>query len=179
MSVKPLNRSTPMDREPAVESPAQGTGSTIAVLNRQRTKKINLHFLKQIAVALFTELELDQLEIGINLVGSKEMTRLNETFLRHQGSTDVITFDYSAPGRQTRDARPKIHGEIFICVDEAVRQARRFRTRWQSEIVRYLAHGFLHLLGFDDAQAGARRRMKREENRLLRKMSRRFFLSKL
>ena len=45
-----------------------------------------------------------------------------------------------------------LHGEIFICVDEAIRQARRFGTIWQSEIVRYLIHGVLHLLGFDDSR---------------------------
>ena len=50
------------------------------------------------------------------------------------------------------DARRPLHGEIFICVDEAVWQARKFRTSWQSEIVRYLVHGVLHLLGHDDSR---------------------------
>ena len=48
--------------------------------------------------------------------------------------------------------RATLHGEIFICVDEAVLQARKFRTSWQSEIVRYLVHGVLHLLGHDDSR---------------------------
>jgi rRNA maturation RNase YbeY len=64
-------------------------------------------------------------------------------------------------------------------VDEAVRQARRFRTSWQSEIVRYLVHGVLHSWGYDDASAGARRKMKREEDRRLRALSRRFSLAHL
>ena len=46
-------------------------------------------------------------------------------------------------------------------------QAKQFKTTWQSEIVRYVIHGVLHLLGHDDRLAAARRRMKREENRLL------------
>jgi rRNA maturation RNase YbeY len=58
----------------------------------------------------------------------------------------------------------KMHGELFICVDEAVLQAKKFKTSWQSEIVRYLVHGVLHLLGHDDFKP-ARRKMKREENR--------------
>jgi len=70
-------------------------------------------------------------------------------------------------------------GEIFICVDEAVLQARKFGTSWPSEVVRYIVHGVLHLCGFDDSSAGARRKMKREENRRLREMTRRFPLSKL
>jgi probable rRNA maturation factor len=70
-------------------------------------------------------------------------------------------------------------GEIFICVDEAVLQARRFRTSWPSEVVRYLVHGVLHLRGYDDLQPAARRRMKRQENRLLRALAARFSLSQL
>ena len=61
---------------------------------------------------------------------------------------------------------PQLHGELFVCVDEAIIQAKRFRSTWQSEIVRYIIHGVLHLLGHDDLKAAARRSMKREENRL-------------
>ncbi len=70
--------------------------------------------------------------------------------------------------------RPTLHGEIFICVDEAIAQARKYAPRWQSEIVRYVIHGILHLLGHDDSRPAARRRMKREENRLLRRLAGKF-----
>jgi probable rRNA maturation factor len=163
---------------------------TVILANRQRAQKINGRLLKKIANALLAKLELEKAEIGICLVGAPEMTRLNETFLKHKGSTDVITFDYHTEGRAgsplpaarsgaLRRARPTSHGEIVICVDEAVSQAKKFGVRWQSEAVRYIIHGALHLLGFDDSSAGARRKMKREENRLLREITRRFPLSKL
>jgi len=157
-------------------------------------KKINRRLLKQITRALLEVLELEKAEIGICLVAAPEMTRLNEGFLKHQGSTDVMAFDYGfvvppsgGPRRKTASAQKNrlkpgqltLHGEIFICVDEAVLQARRFRTSWQSEIVRYLVHGILHLLGFDDANAGVRRKMKREENRRLRRLARCFSLAQL
>jgi probable rRNA maturation factor len=165
----------------------------IAIVNRQRTRKINLRLLKKITRELLAELEIEKAEIGICLVAVPEMTRLNETFLKHKGSTDVIAFDYANNVGQAsrlpkeplkrnmdrRDACPALYGEIFICVDEAIRQARKFGTSWQSEIVRYLVHGVLHLLGFDDSSAGARHKMKREENRRLRAITRRFPLSKL
>jgi probable rRNA maturation factor len=165
----------------------------IAILNRQRVRKINLRLLKKIANALLAELEIKKAEIGICLVAAPEMTRLNETFLKHKGSTDVIAFDYQdsvgqasslshskiRKVRDRQDTCPALHGEIFVCVDEAVLQARKFGTSWQSEVIRYMVHGVLHLLGFDDSSAGTRRKMKREENRQLREMTRRFPLSKL
>jgi ssRNA-specific RNase YbeY (16S rRNA maturation enzyme) len=46
-------------------------------------------------------------------------------------------------------------------------------------VVRYVVHGILHLMGYDDLQPLARKKMKREEGRLVRELSRRFALSKL
>ena len=42
-----------------------------------------------------TELNISGADLGINLVGAKEMAKVNWNFLRHEGSTDVITFDYT------------------------------------------------------------------------------------
>ena len=150
----------------------------VRLRNRQRTRAVNLRFLRRMTKALLQELfQLESFDLGIYLVGSVEMTRLNESFLRHQGSTDVITFDYSEISSETsRRSNPPIllHGEIFICVDEAIAQARRFRAAWQSELARYLIHGMLHLQGHGDLQPAARRKMKLKENHLLRKLARQF-----
>jgi probable rRNA maturation factor len=152
---------------------------TIAIFNRQRVKKINLPLLKQITNALLVELKIENAELGINLVGTKEMAGVNWKFLQHEGSTDVITFDYLNPESGVRNLELKLHGEIFICMDEATLQAKKFKTNWQSEIVRYVIHGILHLLGHDDLRAESKRKMKREENRLLRELSERFSLAQL
>jgi len=72
-----------------------------------------------------------------------------------------------------------LHGEVFVCLDEAVTQARRFRVTWQSELVRYVVHGVLHLLGYDDLNPRARRRMKAAENRLMRRLARQFAIPDL
>ena len=161
----------------------------IVIANRQRTRKINLRLLNKITGDLLAELKIENAELGINLVAAPEMTSLNETFLHHEGSTDVIAFDYTgaavARPRKTktgtcgRAARAPVHGEIFVCVDEAAAQAKKFGTNWQSETVRYVVHGVLHLLGHDDSKPDLRRKMKSEENRRLRALSRRFSLAQL
>jgi len=152
----------------------------LTVCNRQRSRQINHRLFRQIGLTLLKDLcAVKQAELGINLVAASEMQRLNETFLHHTGSTDVITFDYSEHTSPVPNPVVMVHGEIFLCVDEAILQARQFRTTWQSELVRYLIHGVLHLLGHDDHLAVARRRMKREENRLLKSLSSRFALSRL
>jgi len=72
-----------------------------------------------------------------------------------------------------------LHGEIFVCVDEALLQARRFRTTWQSEVVRYIVHGVLHLCGYSDQTSRERQQMKRAENQLLARLAARFSFAKL
>jgi probable rRNA maturation factor len=148
----------------------------IAISNRQRAgtraRKIDLRLLEHIAAAALEELKMAAEELSIVLVGAKEMASLNEKFLGHEGPTDVITFDYS-------EGSKGLSGEIFVCVAEAERQAKEFKTNWQAEVIRYVVHGILHLAGHDDLNPVARKKMKREEGRLVRELSRRFALSKL
>ena len=153
----------------------------VSIINRQRTRKADARRLREITLLLLDGLQITSAEFGVNLVADAEMTHVNQTFLQHEGSTDVITFDHSehSSSLQTPDPRPQLHGELFICVDEAIRQARRFRTTWQAELVRYIVHGVLHLLGHDDHRAVDRRKMKREENRLVRQLARRFDFTRL
>jgi rRNA maturation RNase YbeY len=208
----------------------------LCIRNRQRAVFLNPRQFRQLCRWLLHQLlDESEFDLGIYLVPAAEMARLNEAFLGHKGSTDVITFDYadnagqepslpsravlrrnfqigrpdllvgldarrsgpagpgfssgkhprkSPPRRRNgqagaRQGRPALFGEIFICPDEALIQARRFRTSWQSELARYLIHGVLHLRGFDDRRPADRRRMKREEDRLLSQLSHACPLSQL
>jgi probable rRNA maturation factor len=145
------------------------------LFNRQRSRKFDLPELRKTTLTLLGELQITEAELGVTFVADKEMTRVNETFLQHEGSTDVITFDHTPEQESRRKSTPaqctSLNGELFICVDEAVRQAKRFRTTWQAELVRYIVHGVLHLTGHDDHRAVDRQKMKREENRLVRKLA--------
>jgi probable rRNA maturation factor len=163
---------------------------SVAIANRQRTVSLNLKLLREITKRLLTELlELEAFDLSIIVIRAPEMARINETFLQHEGSTDVITFDYAQNALPTSrrlsqtklptGRRQHIHGEIFICIDDAISQAREFRTTWQSELARYVIHGVLHLRGYDDIRASDRRKMKGEENRLLKETARLFPLKEL
>jgi probable rRNA maturation factor len=122
---------------------------------------MNLPLLQEIALALARELFPNAShELGVYFVDRKKISQLNSKFLGHKGPTDVITFDYSEPGL--------LHGEIFICPDVAVVQAKEFGTTRQMELIRYLVHGLLHLRGYDDKQPANRAKMKKAEDKWLR-----------
>jgi probable rRNA maturation factor len=151
----------------------------LALSNRQRVRRVDLRLLRRIALALLRATWPGAgVDLAIHVVAAPEITRLNESFLRHKGSTDVITFDYAGCSKGDRRVAcsAPLHGEIFVCLDEALSQSRRFHTTWQSELVRYVVHGVLHLLGYDDQESRARRRMKRTEDALLRSLTREFDL---
>jgi len=161
-------------------APTAPPTSELLIHNRQRTRRIDLARLRKWTLAvLAAQPGLSTFELGLQLVGPAEMAAVNETFLNHSGSTDVITFDHADKPSTLRQPTPHLFGELFICLDDSVKQAREFRTSWQSELARYVIHGVLHLRGHDDLTPAARRKMKLEENRLLRALSQRFPLSRL
>jgi probable rRNA maturation factor len=163
----------------------------LIISNGQRVRRIDVSYLRRVTRALLDHLlPAGAYDLAIHLVAEPEITRLNEQHLGHKGPTDVITFDYGGqqhldpgillePGASNLEFPVALHGEIFVCIEVAIRQARRFRTTWKSEVIRYIIHGILHLKGFDDRRAADRRIMKREESRLLRHLSRKFDFSKL
>lgn len=135
----------------------------LTLSNTQRDRRINTRVLRRIVqFHLEDQLRLFQYDLSIHLLSTRRMAGANETHLQHAGPTDVITFDYRDPGRDA------LWGELLICPAVAVEQARDYGTSWESELLRYILHGILHLRGFDDRTAADRRVMKREEDRLLR-----------
>jgi probable rRNA maturation factor len=131
--------------------------------NRQRGCRIDGVHLRQIVrYHLEEQLGLSCYDLAIHLLSAGRMAEANARHLQHKGATDVITFDYADPGAEG------LHGELLVCPAVAIEQAREFGTTWESEILRYIIHGVLHLRGYDDRTTADRRRMKREENRLLK-----------
>lgn len=135
----------------------------ISVRNLQRKISVNVTGLENFAANASrcclqlrkqSDTDLRKLHaVFISLISDRRMAQLHRKFLHQTGPTDVLTFQ---------------HGEIFISVETAKRHARAFRNSLTRELCLYIAHGLLHLHGFDDrTQAGARK-MKRIQEKILR-----------
>jgi len=92
-------------------------------------------------------------EIFIELISDRRMALLHRKFLGQSGPTDVLTFQ---------------HGEIFISVDTARRHAHAFENSLLRELKLYIAHGLLHLHGFDDETPSESHKMKAAQENILR-----------
>ena len=58
-------------------------------------------------------------------------------------------------------------GEIFISVNDALENAKKFKVLLINELYRLIIHGILHLIGFDDKEKKDKKIMKIQENLLL------------
>ena len=105
----------------------------------------------------------DNAEVDFHLLDSGPMAQLNENYLQHEGTTDVITFSYLDDEIPAMDDEAPIVGEIFVCPDVAQSAASDLDTSVEEEIILYLVHGILHLSGLDDVAESDREVMRRAE----------------
>ena len=87
---------------------------------------------------------------------------INQTYLKHDTYTDIITFDNS-------ENKKVIAGDIFISIDRIRENALNFKVKEEDELQRVMIHGTLHLLGHKDKGKAARALMTEKED---------FYLSK-
>jgi probable rRNA maturation factor len=101
-------------------------------------------------------------EISITLVDPARMAELNAQHMGKSGSTDVLAFPIDGPGDPGlgHDGPPRMIGDLVLCPEVAAGQA---TSGVEAEMDLLVAHGVLHLLGYDhDTEAGAEQMRLRE-----------------
>jgi len=131
-------------------------------LYHERGIKIKKSLLHKIAALLCDELNIKFISLEINFVKSETMLEINKKYLNHNYSTDIITFDYS-------NERNNLDGEIFISIDDARENSKKYHVTLNDEILRLVTHGILHMTGYDDTTTAKRRRMKEVEDVMVQK----------
>lgn len=83
----------------------------------------------------------------------------NREFLRHDYYTDIITFDYTNSRH--------IAGDMVISLDTVRSNAEMLGAEYNTELMRVIIHGVLHLCGINDKGPGEREIMEQHENAAL------------
>ncbi len=89
---------------------------------------------------------------------------LNERFFNKPTATDVISFNMTE-----NDQEPE--GEVYISVDTARDNAQDYSVSLQNELLRLVAHGTYHILGYDDVTGPQKEKMTLLENKALEYVS--------
>ncbi len=112
-------------------------------------------------------LKFEIASFDINFISSEDIISINSKYLRHNCTTDIITFNYSGECLN-------FDGEIFISIEDAKENAKKFKVSFDNEIVRLIIHGILHMLGYDDVTKVKRNKMKLLEDELVNKFQNKY-----
>ena len=84
------------------------------------------------------------------------LLEINRTYLNHDDYTDIITFPY----KQGHE----IESDIFISVDRVRENAKEYNTTFELELLRVIAHGLLHMIGYGDKTEDTQLKMTEMED---------------
>ena len=149
---------------------------TIEVANESGVD-VDVFTLEKLARHVLDEMGVHPLvELSIRLVDVPAMTALHEHFMNEPGPTDVLAFPMDELHDQRddgddEDAPPTLLGDVVLCPEVADMQARQAGHGVEDELHLLCAHGVLHLLGYDHADAGEEREMFSTQTRLLESWS--------
>ena len=132
----------------------------VEIVNEQSGVEIDERKLAVAARKVLTGEGIEKATISIAVVDSDSIHRMNRQFLNHDYPTDVLSF----PLKTTHS---EIEGDIAICPDVAAEAATEYGWRTADELLLYVIHGVLHLVGYDDKSAHTKERMRERERHYL------------
>lgn len=106
----------------------------------------------------------DERELSIVLTGDEQIQELNRIYRKKDKPTDVLSFSMQE-GEDARFAGALL-GDVIVAIPTARRQAMEKGVSLMEEVTELLAHGLLHLLGWDHRTDAEDRRMRAETRRL-------------
>jgi probable rRNA maturation factor len=127
-----------------------------AIENRQRVVRVRLQPLEEFLGKIVEEIGLGPECVAVRLIGDAEMARLNETYRKKKGPTDVLSFPAATDSAKAGTLRQKVQrargeflGDIAISPKVARRNAKSLGRQLPEELKVLILHGVLHLLGYD------------------------------
>jgi probable rRNA maturation factor len=129
-------------------------------VNNLQSANIDTQRLRQAVELVLAQAGYEQAEVSIAVVADAAIWELNRRHLDHDYPTDVLSFLLD-------DTGSRLEGEIVVSADTARREAERYGWRMEDELLLYVVHGALHLVGFDDHEEGERQAMREAEAQLL------------
>ncbi len=117
---------------------------TIEINNDQASLVVDEERLRQAVENVLAAGGIAAGEVSVAIVDDPTIHRLNVEFLQHDYPTDVLSFLLEREGN-------RLEGEVIASADTAIRNAEKYGWPPADELLLYVIHGTLHLVGFDDA----------------------------
>lgn len=134
----------------------------VFVFNLNKKFRLDSSSLKKLAQRIL-EKEKTKADINLIFVNDSYMKILNHKFRGKNKTTDVLSFPLGSDSTDYHD----FLGEVYVSVEQAKRQAQEFQVRFSDELKRLVAHGVLHLLGYDHQNKKDALKMRKKEEKYL------------
>ena len=125
---------------------------------------------------MLAALQLADAELSVFLTDDELIRMLNRDHRNKDRATDVLAFALEEPSAASPPSpateSERLLGDVVISLDTALRQARARRRPLLEEVRFLLAHGLLHLCGYDHMTPADKREMDNLTRRLVRAASR-------
>jgi len=131
----------------------------IEISNRQNLLAIDIKRLRGAVAAVLEEEGFENAAIDIAVVDDPTIHDLNRRFLNHDEPTDVLSFPMG-------DSEG-LEGDVIVSAETALRSAGRYDWPAADELLLYVIHGTLHLVGYDDIDDVSRAEMRSREKHYL------------
>ena len=131
----------------------------IKIFNDSTTKFLPKKKISDAVNRVLKDNKVKKASVNVVLVNDDIIKRMNSQYLKHDYTTDVISFNI--------DSEPALLGEIYISIDTAKKQAEQFKVSLTNELLRLSVHGTLHLIGYDDSTETERNEMHNLENKYI------------
>jgi len=93
------------------------------------------------------------------------LLKLNRQFLQHDYLTDILTFNLAYPNKP-------VQGEVYISVERVLDNSNLMASSFAEELHRVIFHGLLHLLGYNDKTKSQQRKIRQQEEKILKSYQR-------
>ncbi len=134
----------------------------VEIANLQKHYKIKDSKIKQVVKEVLGK-KGSSAKLSIAFVDNNEIKRLNKIYFGSNEITDVIAFPLN-------NHKSALNGEIVVSVETAVDTAVKENVDVEGEIVLYVVHGMLHLMGYRDGNRKDAEIMHNKESSILKSL---------
>ena len=132
----------------------------VEIADLQKHYKIKNTIIKRAAKEVLGEKGKDA-KLSIAFVDNDEIKKLNKRYFSSNEITDVIAFPLN-------NHKSALNGEIVVSVETAVDTAAKENIDIEAEVILYVVHGLLHLLGYRDGNRKDAEIMHDKESSILK-----------
>jgi rRNA maturation RNase YbeY len=144
------------------------TVTTIVRRSAPHSPKVSTKLIEWWAERMLRFLDRSEAELSILLTDDKTIAKLNHDYRKKDRPTDVLSFHFDSTGLPSTLDAGWLLGDIVISLDTAARQATGRKRPLEEELRWLLAHGVLHLIGYDHADPEEKRVMVLWTRKLVR-----------